>query len=269
MNLRNRFETFTEKLTRSERQFLDFFSRNFDELPFLSAADIAANLNLNASGLTRFAQRFGFDGYPDLQRAVRLELRETLAPTFPVKGDAAHTYWTHEKRNLEQLSKLPPELIDQAVTMMCEAKTLWITGARTSYALAYYVAQSMDSLRSEVRLIAEDAVNRPESLLDVSKGDVLLAFTLRRYSSSTRHLSEYMLQRGAKLLLITDTGSSALMRRANLLLRVPTKSVKPFDSPSTVMSLAHGLFTLAAQRIGTKRMKQAERALEEFSVFDI
>ncbi len=257
-----------ENLSKAEQTFLDFLARNFQEIPFLSATDIASQLQLNSSGLTRFAQRLGYEGYPALQRQARQEMKHQLALNVPIEKNGLQGYWKHEIRNLEELAQQATAL-PEATQMLVEAQRVWITGAQVSMSFAYSVAHFLGGLRSDVHLLTPEITHRPDILLDAKQGDVVLAFTVRRYATATRQIVEQLLERGAVLLLITDMGMSPLVRHAKLTIRVPTKGVVPFDSISPVLSLAHALVISCAQAIGTQRLEQSEQLWQEFATFEL
>lgn len=266
--LRQRLQEGSADLSPAEGQFLDFLLRNYAEIPFLSATDIAGRLGLNSSGLTRFAQRQGFTGYPDLQKQVRAALRQEMALTQPVEPEGLGGYWKHERRNLEELSRLSEADFGEAVRMLTEARKVWVMGARASYVFAYHAWHYLASLRPEVHLLSPDLLSRPEALLDVSANDVVLAFSVRRYAMATRQVVDRLQKCGAPLLLVTDQGASPLVRQARLTLRVPTQGVEPFDSLAPVLSLGHALVVACAARLGTARLEEAERLWADYETFE-
>ena len=58
-------------LTTTERRLADHLHLHWQDLPLTSAAELAQEVGVNPSSVTRFAQTLGYRGYPDLQRAVR------------------------------------------------------------------------------------------------------------------------------------------------------------------------------------------------------
>lgn len=123
-------------LSRTDRVIAEHLLEHQDELPFLRAAEIAERLGVSAASITRFAQRLGFDGYPRLQDSVRLELRTALTPpTLPDQGEGRFgPLWDRELKNLEELRRLPEDLLDGAARMIADARNVWVVGGRASQA---------------------------------------------------------------------------------------------------------------------------------------
>ena len=61
----------TQQLTKSEKRIADFMRRNQDEAAFLSAGEIADQLDLSEATMVRFARTLGFDSYPALREALQ------------------------------------------------------------------------------------------------------------------------------------------------------------------------------------------------------
>lgn len=87
-----------------------------------------------------------------------------------------------------------------------------------------------------------------DQLLWVDERDVLLAFTFRRYSVAAAKALRVFRERGAKVVLITDSASAPAARWADQVLVAQCSSASPFDSYTAPMALCNALLAAVAQR---------------------
>ena len=78
-----------------------------------------------------------------------------------------------------------------------------------------------------------------DQLLWVDERDVLLAFTFRRYSVAAAKALRVFRERGAKVVLITDSASAPAARWADQVLVAQCSSASPFDSHTAPMALCN------------------------------
>ncbi|MTD56695.1 MurR/RpiR family transcriptional regulator [Amycolatopsis pithecellobii] len=267
--LADRISERTGELSKTDRRIAEHLLRHRDELPFLRAAEIAERLGISAASITRFAQRLGFDGYPRLQDSVRHELRTALAPpALPAQGEGRFgRLWDRELKNVEELRRLPEDLLDGAARMIAEARTVWVVGGRASQPPAGILAYLLNQVRDRVRQLDSTALHEPEALLDVGPGDLLVALTFRRYSLSTAGVGQLFAAREVPVLLITDDGNPSLAAIAKLVLRASGKAPGALPSMTAVSSLSLALTLGVVGYRGTDRLDAGEelgRALHAF-----
>ena len=115
---------------------------------------------------------------------------------------------------------------------------------------------------------ADLLLSRPEQLLEVAAGDVVLVCTLRRYSRATTRITQALHHYGAGVLLLTDQGVSPLGKIADQSLRLPTQGSDVLASLSPFVSLITLIASLMAQELRGGHLKQAEDLNGEFGVYE-
>ncbi len=241
-----------------------------EELPFLSAGEIAEALGVSGPAITRFSQRVGYEGYPHLQRSVRQDLRATLGIKQPGRQDAVvASYWASERANLDGLEAIGEHQLLLFATAITSARQVWIVGARSSYGLALIAESLLSPFRPRVRAYSADTLNgQPEQLLEVTAEDVALVYTLRRYSRTTTRVTTALQNRGVKVLLMTDQGASPLGKIAFQSIRLPTQGSEVVASLAPFISLTSVISTLVARELGGEHLQQAELLKADFSVYE-
>jgi DNA-binding MurR/RpiR family transcriptional regulator len=269
MNLRERIDHNTAEFSPSDTQIAAHFLANLEQTLLLSGAELATQLEISPSSITRFAQRLGFEGYPDLRRELRRELREQQAPSVPdTKVGVFAAYWQREKQNLEELSRTSEVLLERVCNVLATARRVWILGSRSNKGHAILTQELLSSVRQDVHLLKPDGMFSPEILLDANQDDTVLVFATRRYARSSTQIATALKTRGASILLVTDNGASPLLPLATHILRVPTQAISQYGASGLMSSLAHLLVIGTAQRCDTARRQQLEELLEEFGVFE-
>lgn len=264
--LRAGLEGFGQRDQRIARFFID----HAEELPFLSAGEIAEGLGVSGAAITRFSQRVGYEGYPHLQRVVRQELRATLGIKQPGQQDAVvASFWASEASNLEGLRAIPEHHLLPFAQAIARARQVWLVGARSSYGIALTAEFLLSSFRPRVQAYSSDHLaSRPEQLLEMTAEDAVLVFTVRRYSRATTRVTTALGQQGVKVLLLTDQGTSPLGKIAHQSIRLPTQGSEVTASLASFISLTSLIASLVARELGGGHLKQAETLKAEFGVYE-
>lgn len=266
-------ETLLETLAgfgQRDQSIARYFIDHAEELPFLSAGEIAKNLGVSGATITRFSQRIGYEGYPHLQRIIRQELRVTLGIRPPSGKDTViANFWTVESANLEGLTTIPEQQIVAFASAIAQARQVWILGARASYGMSLLAETILSSFRPKVQAYSSDLLSsRPELLLELTSEDVVLVYTIRRYSRATTRVTSALQKRGVKILLLTDQGASPLAKLADQCLRLPTQGTEVLASLAPFVSVTTLITSLMATKLGGNHLQQAERLKAEFNVYE-
>ena len=115
-----------------------------------------------------------------------------------------------------------------------------VLGLRQAAPLAGYAALYLNLCLPAVRPLAtQGPLFLEDQLLWVDERDVLLAFTFRRYSVAAAKALRVFRERGAKVVLITDSASAPAARWADQVLVAQCSSASPFDSYTAPMALCN------------------------------
>lgn len=256
-------------LTSTEKRIVDHLLLVWEELPLVSATELAQDLAINSSSITRLAQSLGFRGYPDMQRAVREELRQRHQPKQPPNASDAQRHWEREAKLIEQLKHFPETHIDELAQAVAQARRVYVVGGRGSHASACYAAHLFQGLRADVTLLPEDSSEHPQRWLDAREDDLLLTFTFKRYAQASARLTALMTARGVRLALITDSPNAPSARSASPLLVLPLQEATEgsFIRITATVSLTLLVASKLAELVGTDRAGRIETYYAEHDVF--
>jgi len=139
------------KLTPSEAKIADYFSRNYWNLVFENTTSISENTGVSKATVVRFISKLGYDRFSafleELRRDVaegqgslpiRYYLKKKLLTNDATEDVLGHNF-SHISRNLEHThAQIDQSQFWEAARLVARTQgAVYITGQRSSYALAY------------------------------------------------------------------------------------------------------------------------------------
>lgn len=272
-----------DRLTASEAKIADFFSRNYAELAFENVTSIGVKSGVSKATVVRFIAKLGYGSFSDFHNALRNESRLThdnLHIRYSLKqkslAEGEEDLLAASFRNIVKNLEATHTRIDAAQFMEIarmianSAGKLYITGERSSHALAFLFHNMIWRIREDALLVASAGTAFPDALMDVSGGDLLFAIFRHPYATQTVSIARHFAARGAKIILLTDSGFSPLSETADHQLTVNTEGVATFTSSVAVVSVLESLNEAALKFAGgnvAARLEKAERLYSDFGVF--
>ena len=254
------------KLPKRLAQVAAFAMSNPDDVAFGTVASIAQRAEVQPSTLVRFAQALGFDGFSDLQSLFRDRLRDRV-PSYDERlhalrggSDAAvavgslfEGFAAAAERSVELLrARLRPESLEDAVSLLAPADTIYLIGQRRSFPVTSYLNYALGKLGVRNVLIGSAAGNDPEMLSFAKPSDAAIAVSFTPYASATVSYAQAIAGRGTPLVAITDSPFSPLLPCAGVWFEVAEQSFEGFRPMSATLALSMTLAVGIAERRGTK-----------------
>jgi len=235
---------------------------NPDEIAFGTAASIAASAGVQPSTLIRLAQHLGYDGFTSLQMVFRERLRgrtmsydDRLAALrhSPQAGSGTRAIFdgfaASASRSLEAVSgALDERLLDDAVSVLAQAETIYLLARRRSYPVASYLAYALGKLKIRSQLVASAAGIDAEILSFASERDAALAISFSPYAPGTIDAARTLAGQGVPVVALTDSAFSPLAQTARLWFEIAEADHAGFRSISATMALAMTLAIAVAEK---------------------
>lgn len=143
--------------------------------------------------MVRFAAELGFDGYPQLQKAMQELIRSKLTTVQRIEVTRARmaddevldNVMAYDMANIRQtLEELPRDVFYQAVDAIVEARRVYIFGAGSCRALANFLAYYLKLLLPDIHLIYTSSETEIlEEMLQIGEQDAIIGLSFPRYSS--------------------------------------------------------------------------------------
>ncbi|WP_422742933.1 MurR/RpiR family transcriptional regulator [Mycobacterium sp. WMMD1722] len=248
-------------LSRAERRVGRALLADYPSAGLTSAARLAERAEVSPPTVLRFAQSLGFDGFTDLQVALRAELSAlstgplTRLPDAPPAGSLLDRLLrqarAQNERALDTLAALPGPALEAAVALMSDAaRPLYLHGGRFSLLLAQHLAAHLEQLRPGVRLLAEPAGRDLGTMIELTRRDVVVLFDYHRYQRSAAELAARVHRAGATVLLITDDLACPVAPDAEVVLAASSTVGTVYQSMAAGFLLTELLIPLVMDAIG-------------------
>jgi DNA-binding MurR/RpiR family transcriptional regulator len=267
--IRERFDS----LTRAERQLANAMMENYPVSGLGSITTIADTSGVSTPTVVRMAKKLGFGGFPDLQATLRVELEATLSNPI-----AKHDRWAADApdthilprfadavmENMRQtLRQLDTAEFDAAAALLADRKRgVHVVGGRITRSLADYFFTHLQVIRNNTTLIASNSNTWPHYVLNMKKGDVLVAFDIRRYERDILMLAEMASSKGVTLVLFTDQWGSPAAKHAAHCFNSRIEAPSAWDSSVVTLLIAEALIA-AVQNANWKETKHRMNTLED------
>jgi DNA-binding MurR/RpiR family transcriptional regulator len=231
------------------------------EVALGTVASVAAQASVQPSTLIRFAKRFGYEGFSDMQGVFRTELksswpdyRERLARLRVGKdADGAHLlagFVESATMSLEEVVHRVSEAeIGRAATILAAAEVIYLLGMRRAFPVSSYLAYALGKLGLRPLLIDHVAALAPEQLVGASERDALVAISFTPYAATTVDLTNRAAARGVPIIAITDSAFSPLSPKATVKFEIAEADYSGFRSLAATFCVAMAL----AVATGAKR----------------
>ncbi len=267
-------------LSKSHRHISDYIKENYDKAAFMTAAKLGETVGVSESTVVRFACELGYDGYPDLQKALqtlarsrltsvqRIELAGNRMDSSDVLEKVVGTDIENLRHTLDEVSK---QDFDRAAETIAAAKRIYVIGVRSSASLASFMAFYFNHIFDNVHSVNTTSVSEMfEQILKISPGDVLIAATFPRYSQRTVKAARYAHGCGACVVSITDSASSPIVKYSDIPLFAKSDMASFVDSLVAPLSIINALIVavgLRHEKDLSETFEKLERVWEEYNVY--
>lgn len=244
-------------LSRRLQEVATYLMENSQSVAFDTLATIAENAGVHASTLIRFANHFGFSGFSDVQKLYKEQMisnsddygeRIRTLQTSMGNGDEVtplnllHEFTEANILSLKHMSQqVKEEDIEQALQLMNDAHTIHVCGIRRAFPVSMYFTYALSHMGVSNRAIDGLGSMHLEQAGCVSPDDILIAITFRPYAKTVQEIMAKAKDRGAKVILITDTQLSPAAALADLNFFVKDAEVRSFRSLNSSLCLAQTL----------------------------
>lgn len=261
------------RLTAAERKPARLLQANYPIAGLEPLAGFAQRAGVSHPSILRFIRKLGYSGYPEFQAVLRCELearlKSPLAKRQMHKGDASDSddlLARHAEAacdNIRQsVASLPRSEFEGALTLLGDSRnTVYLLGGRFTDSLANYIYMHLRVLRPNVAHVTGPPVSWPEYLLDMDQRAVLLVFDIRRYQQDVIRFANEAAERGASIILMTDSWLSPIMARAAYVLSARIEAPSSWDSIVAMGTLAEALIAGLNER-NWSRLEPRIRELE-------
>ncbi|MCI8688934.1 MAG: MurR/RpiR family transcriptional regulator [Oscillibacter sp.] len=273
-------ESKRSEFSRGQKRIADYILEHADKAAFMTANRLGGLVGVSESTVVRFAFELGYDGYPNMQRALQEMLRSRLTSTQRIQA-AGNIFSSQDllgavlQSDIDKLRQVVSEAdredFNRVVDRIWAAKHIYILGVRSSSFVAGYLHFYMHLLFQNVSLVQSSSAGEIfEQLFRIGKEDVMMAISFPRYSRITVNTVKFARDRGAGIVAITDNTLSPIYQMSDGALLAPCEMISFVDSMVAPLSLINALLVALASRRGedvSATFAELEDIWNEYGVF--
>ena len=275
--LQNKAHSFS----KGQRLLAGYITESYDKAAFMTASRLGKTVGVSESTVVRFAVELGYDGYPEMQKAMQDMVLNRLTSVQRIEvandrigtQDVLTTVLQSDADKLRQTGEIiSREDFQAAVNAIRNAKRIYILGARSVAPLANFLGYYLNFMFNDVRIITASGASEVfEKLVALDKDDVVVAFSYPRYSAATVKGAQYSRTTGATVIGFTDSRLSPLGQNSDYVVVAKSDMVSLVDSIVAPLSVINALIVALAagqeQRL-TKTFDALEQVWEEYNVYE-
>lgn len=272
MSIAEKIKQQFDQFTPAERELVNTLIDNYPMAGLVTITELAKSANVSTPTVMRTAKKLGFKGFSDFQSTLRDELQQTLSdpivkhghwasdmPAEHILGQFAAAVTTNLRQSLKQIDH---ESFDQVVSLLSEKQRhVHIVGGRITHAFADYLQTHLQVIRKNVQMLPPSSNLWPHHLLNVSPGDVLIIFDIRRYEADLLELAKLARERDVKIILFTDQWLSPITSHATHYFTSRIEAPSGWDSGVVTLFLIESLIAAMEETLwpeASSRLKELE-----------
>lgn len=267
-----------KKLSKSHRRIAECIVTHYDKAAFMTASRLGEYVGVSESTVVRFAAALGYEGYPQLQKALQELIRHRLTASqrFEMTTDMDHTQVLSKvmKADIQNiratLDELNLDVFEEVIERFLEAKQIYVLGLRSSAPIAQFFGHYLSFIFPNVHVVTSGISDVFEQLSRIGEDDLLVSISFPRYTSRTIEAMELARKRGASLVAITDGPLSPLHAAADLCLMAKSDMASFVDSMAAPLSLINALIVALGQRRRqqvAEYFEQVEQIWSDYNVY--
>ncbi len=280
-NLLLRLEENMDTFSKGQKKIAEFILNQYEKAAYFTASKLGRSAGVSESTVVRFASEIGYDGYPDMQRALKLVARTKLTTAQrmevsneifdkdDIAGEVMMSDMENIKATIENIDKKEFRKITDAII---SAKNVYIIGVRSSTALASFFCFYLNLIRSNVKLVQSATASELfEQIFRVEEGDLLIGISFPRYSQRTLKAIKYAKDRKATVVCITDSKDAPGAALADFCLAAKSDMLSVVDSLVAPLSLMNALLVSVCMSYGDEALSafnKLEGIWDEYNVYE-
>ncbi len=279
-NLLDRIDSELGRLSKRQKLIAEYIISHYDKAAYMTASKLGETVGVSESTVVRFASEIGYDGYPELQKAMQEMIRDKLTSVQRIDvasdridyGDVLSSVLNQDikliKKTMEENNS---DSFVRAVDSIVNARTIYIFAVKSSFALARFLGYYFELIFGNVKIIETTSKTQMyEQLFRIDKQDVMIGISFPRYSSSTMEAMQFASQQGAYVIAITDSMTSPVTKISDCVLIAKSDMASVVDSLVAPLSLINALIVATVEQKRdevTQTFKQLESIWDRYDLY--
>jgi DNA-binding MurR/RpiR family transcriptional regulator len=267
--------------SKGQKLIANFILNYYDKAAFMTASKLGKTVNVSESTVVRFAAELGYDGYPNMQRALQEMIRNKLTSIQRIEvsndriGDQdvlSMVLQSDMEKIRMTLEAIDRTSFEEAVDSIVKARRIYILGVRSAAAISDFISFYFNMIFDNVFTVRTSSTSEVfEQILHIGPEDVFIGASFPRYSRRTVKAMQYASAQGAKVIAITDSEASPLARIADHTLMAKSDMASFVDSLVAPLSLVNALIVAVGRKMDRElsaTFEKLEVIWDEYQVYE-
>jgi DNA-binding MurR/RpiR family transcriptional regulator len=260
-------------LPPKQRRLARYFIDHEDVVAFASTSQIAEQTGASAATVVRFCRALGYEGYPDLQVAIRSQLPQYRTAVQKLAERITNGNFTENLpaqiaqanvNNIQKtLSQVSDSVLADVVAAIIRARHVRIFGNGLSAAAAISAEYALSMLGFAVRACTDGGVSQLMEVSRLTDQDLVIVISVWRYLRDTVEAAEAARAAGATCIALTDSPVAPVATLADHVLITDIEGALHSRSLSGILSL----IDLISAAIVAERPQESMESLQRLDVF--
>jgi DNA-binding MurR/RpiR family transcriptional regulator len=257
-------------MSKSFAKLADFLLDSYIEASFMTATELAHQLDLDAATVVRFSQYLGYSGFPELLREIREHVKVDLMvrPVEASEPDSIPGVVSHAMKELCQTLErthmsLDTDAMTQLVKKIGEARRIVVLAEGPAQPAAYNLVYFLEQANFPVHIARPGLAGLARTVHTASNQDLLIALDVANEAPYIAPALREARSKDIETAAIVGSPSLATSHSANIVLAAratPNIGVEIVSIESIIFA-----FIQALQWYYAERFAGAEQAIEELS----
>lgn len=269
------------EFSKGQKKIAQFVLEHGEKAAYMTALSLGNAVGVSESTVVRFAEKLGFEGYPEFQKALQELMKSKLTSVQRIELSASRI---NEKEVLKSillsdmekikqtLDQIDENVFNQVVNEIISAKRIYIIGIRSSAALADFLGFYLNMILDNVKVITTSGISDIfEQVFRITQDDIIIGISFPRYSKRTLKVLQYAKKQNAKVISLTDSKISPLCKYSDYVLICRSDMVSFADSLVAPLSVINALIVatgLCKKDEIAKTLEKLEEIWDEFQVYE-
>ena len=284
MDIIKRIEDTYPKLTRKQKQIADFILQNTDTLTFITLKDLSSQVGVTEITILNLCKQLGYGSFNE----VKYECRKLLGNSERQQLYEENEYYqidipdyelSDEEKFLNDIRQEELRLVVdtikginmkhllQVAEMVVAAQKVMVCGRGVSYLMCeqFSIGLTGGEIASmKINTELNESVFAAVPAMD--KNTVLVAFSFPDYYFVTEKVAAYAKDRGARVIVITDTDKAPICQYADEIVFAKSSARLVLNTLSAPMAVINLLVSAVLFVAKNRKKKTKSEEFEKFSV---
>ena len=204
----------------------DYILKEFHEIPFLSISSLSENIGVSPNTVIKFCNHLGFSHFAEFKKVFSEHARTVLSEPYGGENMSLGDNDFFAKGLEEEISIISATLnnptnhenLSKAVSMIMEAKHIYVCGGHRSYPIAEIFTFALQAMCVRAHCFYCDQKPFSLNVRKATPDELVMFIMMPQYSEFALEAMRELQKKKVPILLLTDTGLSPALPYADLTL---------------------------------------------------